>query len=48
MVKLNETGNKVEVSTIEECSNKEKNAVTKTSCTGKLGMLYGDIVVQLA
>jgi len=41
-------GNKVEVSTIEECSNKEKNAVTKTSCTGKLGMLYGDIVVQLA
>ena len=42
-------GNKVEVSTIEEWSNKEKNAVTKTSsCTGKLGMLYGDIVVQLA
>ena len=41
-------GNKVEVSTIEEWSNKEKNAVAKTSCTGKLGMLYGDIVVQLA
>ena len=41
-------GNKVEISTIEEWSNKEKTAMTKTSFTGKPGMLQGDIVVLLA
>lgn len=29
-------------------ATRKKNAVTETSSTGKLGMLYGDIVVQLA
>ncbi|XP_068739812.1 uncharacterized protein [Montipora capricornis] len=41
ILKLNETGNKVEISTIEEWSNKEKTAMTKTSFAGKPDDLSG-------